>query len=207
VSFECPLDVYSLGLLLLLSPYLFSGLIDLSGHFFSLNMLLILTILALGSPCGTYDAYRKHGHTNIPQLAAACAIEHATISLRDWPPTNPHVQSEYQGGFGGGDTTDWTSPFDKWANENSSPAAHQALQTELADMCSYALATDFRFVGDYCSAPTEGWPSYFAFREVLDYIDRSETTAESVWKIKLAVCNYALAQGISGTQAQCLSLV
>jgi hypothetical protein len=43
------------------------------------------------------------------------------------------------------------STLNKWAEENSSPAAHQLLRAELAGMCAYALAVDLRFLGGYCS--------------------------------------------------------
>jgi len=179
-------------------------------------MLVLITAIVLGSPCGMSAAYRKHGGAAVPQLTYACAIEHAATQLRDWPPT-----CEFS-------TFSTRAAFTKWEDENSSPDAHQRLQTELADMCVYALATDLRFVGDYCKAPVDvekmfakfgNWgmerPSYIAFNNVLAQIDQEmlahivndtwygykSERSSSTSNFKQTACNYAAAQGISGISA------
>ena len=96
-----------------------------------INMLVLLTIIVLGSPCSTYEAYRKHG-TRIPQLAAACAIEHAATQLQNWPPTNPHPEPVISVANSYDLYLAQLADFNQWGDENSSPAVHQKLQTELA---------------------------------------------------------------------------
>lgn len=117
-----------------------------------LQMVLVLLSAAVlsFSPCAADLAYRKHRGGNVPELKQACAIERAVNQLRDWPPPNPHDPTAViPCGFGpcGGEI----SLFDNWAKKNSSPAAHQLLRDELADMCVYAVAVDLRFLRGYCS--------------------------------------------------------
>lgn len=116
-------------------------------------VLVLLSAAVLSfSPCAADLAYRKHRGGNVPELKQACAIERAVNQLRDWPPPNPYLRP--------------TAPcrecetyhyeinlqyFNKWVEENSSPAAHQLLRDELADMCAYAVAVDLRFLRGYCS--------------------------------------------------------
>tara|TARA_B110000971_G_scaffold171714_1_gene176527 strand:+ start:560 stop:1072 length:513 start_codon:yes stop_codon:yes gene_type:complete len=167
----------------------------------------------------------------MPELAQACAIERAATQLRDWPPTNPWELP----------TTPCTECstdhykielhyFNKWAEENSSPAAHQTLETELADMCSYALATDLRFVGEYCNAATDHptqtgvmlsavgteLPPNLKWQIALEQTHRGIATQKrgaastsrayvpGRWEAQLQEqCTYAKAHGIEGISAYC----
>jgi len=185
--------------------------------------LAILTTGVLGTPCSTLSAFGTHGAAHsTPELAQACAIERAATQLRDWPPTNPYVRYATDDG--------WTSAFDQWAAEHSSSAAHQALQTELDDMCSHALATDLRFVGDYCNASTVNpiqtakmlyssgieLPTYLKWQRALEDTQRGIASDKKLERQNRREyvpgqreahlqeqCTYAKAHGIEGINAYC----
>jgi hypothetical protein len=108
--------------------------------------------------------------------------------------------------------------YNRWVAENSSPAAHQLLQAELADMCTYAFVTDLPFVDDYCSVPavdvpmlgrlmnTFGlpYPTRFKWDNLFTKMSRGfEIPGVSGAQLKQGACNYAKAQGVSGVGVYC----